>query len=489
MVGEGEGGAAAEREQRLLRALDSARAGTFEIALDTLLVSGTDGFGRLYGFPDGSPRPLDDYLARVHPDDRELVVASATRSATEGTGEDVEHRVVRGDGSVAWIASRSERLSGPDGAARYLVGTAIDVSERREAEDTVRRQLAEIEAIYQGAPVGLCVLDRDLRWVRINDRLAEINGPPAEAHIGRHITELLPELSPEVEPMFRRILETGEPLLGVEVTGETPARPGVQRVWIESFRPLRSPDGEIVGVNITAEEVTEQRKVELLRETFIGMLSHELRTPMTTLYAASQLLRRSVAADGRDQELIEEVTAGTERLHRIVENLLVLARIEHGAALPGTEPVLLQHELPRVVGAERMFWPGNPIRLAPLPRDLPPVHSDPDGLTQVLRNVIGNAVKYGPTGGTVELAVEADQEVAAIHVRDHGPGLGTEDPDRLFDLYYRGRAMASRAAGSGIGLFVSRALVEAMGGSISARSRDAGGAEFTISLRVFAEEA
>ena len=129
-----------------------------------------------------------------------------------------------------------------------------------EREAVARRQLAELEATYAAAPIGLCVFDRDFRWVRINERLAEMNGFPAAAHIGRSVRELLPDLVEKAEPMLRKIFETGEPLRNVEIVGQTPAQPGKTRVWMESFYPLHDASGVIIGVNVVCEEVTERRE-------------------------------------------------------------------------------------------------------------------------------------------------------------------------------------------------------------------------------------
>jgi PAS domain S-box-containing protein len=123
-------------------------------------------------------------------------------------------------------------------------------------------RLAELDAIYDSAPVGLCVLDAELRYVRINDRLADINGQPAAAHIGRTVREMVPALADAAEPAMRRVLQTGEPALGIEIVGETAAQPGVERVWIESWHPIRNAAGVVVGINVVVEEVTERKRAE-----------------------------------------------------------------------------------------------------------------------------------------------------------------------------------------------------------------------------------
>jgi len=144
-----------------------------------------------------------------------------------------------------------------------------DITERKQteealraAEETARQRLMEIEDLYRNAPVGLCVLDRDLRYVRINERLAEINGIPAEAHIGKRVHDLMPELAEAVESKLRRVLETGQPRLNIEVVGETPAQQSAKRSWLEQWLPLTDADGRVTGLSMVVEETTERKKIE-----------------------------------------------------------------------------------------------------------------------------------------------------------------------------------------------------------------------------------
>ena len=140
----------------------------------------------------------------------------------------------------------------------------------RASEARVRDQLTELAAVYHAAPVGMAVFDRDLRWVRINERLAEINGFPADTHIGRAVRDLLPDVADTAEATLRHILETGEPLRDVEFRGTTPAQPGVERVWVEQWLPLRDASGAVAGVHVVAEEVTERRRMEAERERLLA---------------------------------------------------------------------------------------------------------------------------------------------------------------------------------------------------------------------------
>lgn len=111
----------------------------------------------------------------------------------------------------------------------------------------------ELESIYQTAPIGLAVLDTELRFRRINERLAEINGLTVEAH-GRSVRELLPDLAYQAEAVLQQVLQTGRPVRDLEIRGETPAVPGVQRIWREQITPLRSERGEIDGLSIASRK-------------------------------------------------------------------------------------------------------------------------------------------------------------------------------------------------------------------------------------------
>ena len=140
----------------------------------------------------------------------------------------------------------------------------------RQIDDThdVRQQLAEIEQVYQYSPVGLVLMDREYRFVRINDRLAEINGLPAEAHIGRTLLEVLPDMADRLIELYRPVYERGEPVLNVELARPIPGQPDMQRQWLANFFPFRSKAGEVIGLIGAVVDITERRQQEdRLRES------------------------------------------------------------------------------------------------------------------------------------------------------------------------------------------------------------------------------
>ncbi len=137
-----------------------------------------------------------------------------------------------------------------------------DVTERKRLQNEVSLREQRLNSFFKGATAGLALFDRDLRFIRINDTLAGMNGFPAEEHIGRTVREILPELAPVIEPIFQRVLSTGEPVLDMEVAGETPSNPGVQRHWLESFFPVVDAGGALDGVGTIVVEITRHKRAE-----------------------------------------------------------------------------------------------------------------------------------------------------------------------------------------------------------------------------------
>ncbi|UCD78199.1 MAG: PAS domain-containing protein [Desulfobacterales bacterium] len=132
----------------------------------------------------------------------------------------------------------------------------------QEHQHLTLQQLAELETIYRSIPLGLCVFDTDFRFVRINDRMAQINGIPASEHIGRTPHEVVPDLAAQAEKIFYRVLGSEQPVLDVELSGTTSARPSDQRTWVAHWLPLKDSTGKVIGVSVVAEDITERKQAE-----------------------------------------------------------------------------------------------------------------------------------------------------------------------------------------------------------------------------------
>jgi two-component system sensor histidine kinase KdpD len=270
-------------------------------------------------------------------------------------------------------------------------------------------------------------------------------------------------------------------LLEIDSTARAAFTDGDAELVATVARALAGP------IDLAARYDAERRAREI-RDAFGGMISHELRTPITTIYGMMQVLRRSHGRMPEDQraQLIEDVESEADRLRRLVEDLLVLGRAESGRLEVEREPLALGHLLRRAMEDESRRWPRHRFSAA-IPSYLPIVLGEAVAVEQVVRNLLTNAAKYSPADSPILLSVAEVDGGVKVTVADEGIGLPDGDPSLLFDLYYRSPEARRQAAGAGIGLFVCRQLLAAMGGSITARRRDPAGSEFAFTLPVAAE--
>lgn len=169
--------------------------------------------------------------------------------------------------------------------------------ERRIREGRDRAQFAELEQIYRNAPVGLCFVDTNLRFVRINEQLAAMNGRPVAEHIGRSFREIIPDIVDDIERCFRSVIATGEPVLNVEVHGITAAEPGVERDWLESYFPLKASDGTVLGVSAAVIEITQRKEAERT----LAQYAERLQALSARLLDIQERERRHLARELHDE--------------------------------------------------------------------------------------------------------------------------------------------------------------------------------------------
>lgn len=391
--------------------------------------------------------------------------------------------MLSGDAAIP-VEITVQRLQAPGRSVRYLI-VARDLREFIEAQRTLvrlardeRARAFELRAIIESMVDAVAVFDGDGHLLLGNPALDRVAPalPPVTDYSGLlaalEPTRDLPELGTSSQPVSIR-------------TGSTER-------WLQlTYSAISSTDvGSLSAVStvVVIRDITAQREEQAAREAFVGILSHELRTPVTTILGDAKLLarRQPFGANTEAAELLGDIEAEAERLYRLVEDLLVLSRAERQSLAVRLEPILLQRVVDQIVATERRRWPDVTI-LVERPRDLAPVAADATYVEQVLRNLIGNAAKYSPRPATVRVVVEDGGDNVTTRVLDDGPAFAPEEADRLFELFYRSHATEATQAGAGIGLYVSRVLVETMGGRIWAAVRPEGGAEFAFSIPEHAE--
>jgi PAS domain S-box-containing protein len=391
-------------EGRLQRAQELGGAVPFEWDARTDTVVAAPAFKALYGLNPDEPMSIAALLSRVHPDDRERVEEDQVRLLAAPGPYEHEFRVVRPNGAVRWILSRGESVRDGDGTPSGIAGIAIDITARKEVEEELRQskreartRFREVRALYQHAPVGLALLDLDLRFVRVNEFLRDITGLEAEEHVGRPLFAVLPDLREALEPVLGRVLATKEPVRNVEVEGGTPRRPDVKMWWRVHVYYLSDDYGATPGIGLVAEDVTAQKRAESARDLLARELSHRIKN----LFAVVASIV-SLSARGNDalKEFARTVRARIEALGRAHDYVRPAEWEGGGAGASRSLHGLIGGLLGAYQGAG-----GARFRIAGEDCTVGPTAAT--ALALVLHEFATNAVKYGALsepGGSVEVA-------------------------------------------------------------------------------------
>ncbi len=259
-------------KERLRLALTAAGAGVWEYDFKNKDAKWSPEMAVLYGFPETlNPPQRDVFWSYIDETDRDRIRSEALMQMEQGGPFVSEFKFIRPNGEVIWVSSRGTVELGPDGRARTARGIDQDITEEKQSQahrETLLRETAErldeLQSLYDSATIGLALLDRRLRIRRINQVLAEMIGLPAERLLGKHILKMAPCVSQIIEPRFRHVLKTGEPITGLEFSGTTPDQPNGDRIWVAQFYPLRV-DGEVAGLGVICEDITEEKKAQLVQ--------------------------------------------------------------------------------------------------------------------------------------------------------------------------------------------------------------------------------
>lgn len=353
--------------------------------------------------------------------------------------------------------------------------------------ETERSRLA---AIVEKSADGIMILDAARQVLVINHALVEMTGISAADAVGRACHDVL-----TLENVIGvDLCQADDPLdfSGSEMSCEGElVRPGKKALTVTvTYTPLFDAKEQLENVIVNIHDITRFREEEEIKSTFTTIISHELKTPVALIKGYAQTLARPDATwDGETaRQSLQIIEEEADRLEALINNLLDVSRIQAGGLRLDFADVNLAALVYKVADAYRTQTDRHRIEVD-IPESLPPIWADEERVRQVLTNLIANAIKYSPDGGLIRIGgwidrVE-DKERVVLYVADQGIGIPAEDLSRIFNRYYRVDSSLRRStAGVGLGLFLSKAIMDAHGGAIWARSEPRHGATFFIALPV-----
>jgi PAS domain S-box-containing protein len=487
--------AASFEAERVQLALDAgAIVGTWVWLVAEDRISGDERFAHLFGLDEQLTRdgiPLGMAADAIHPDDRERVDAAIAEALARGGRYRCEYRVRTRGGRWSWVEANGRVEMDANGRPVRFPGVLLGHDERHRVEAERDRALALLRTFTETVPGVVYAKDREGRLVVGNRGVSELLGVPQSHYLGRTDRELLADRAQAEAVMAndRRIMESG---VGEQLEEEIQLADGTTAIWLSTKAPWFDEDGNVIGLIGASVDITERRRlIETLEQTdqrkdeFLAMLAHELRNPMAPIRTAAELLRLAPADEARVAKAAEIISRQVAHMTDLVDDLLDVSRVTRGLVEFEREPVDLRSVVAAAVEQTETAVQSRGHTLEVEATGGPAVVlGDRHRLIQVISNLLNNAAKYTPKGGSIRVALTADNDDVVIAITDNGVGMEPALLPHVFDLFSQAARTPDRAQGGlGIGLALVRSIVRAHGGSITASSDGPGrGSTFELML-------
>lgn len=353
-----------------------------------------------------------------------------------------------------------------------------------------------LDAIIEHSADGVMILDARCQILVINRALERMTGWRSADAVGRHCAEVLTVVNAQGQRLCDKVCaaleKAGEPAGGEEtlyLEGDI-IRPDGSKVSAGiNHSLLWDEEGRLLNIILDVHDITRFRQAEELQSTFISVISHELKTPVALIKGYASTLGREDAH--WDEETVREglriIEEESDRLNQLISNLLDASRIQAGGLKLELADVSLPRLAEKIVNRVRTQTTIHHLEIS-FPPDFPPIFADEERISQVLYNLLTNAVKYSPRGGTIRVGGEVQDKEVVVYVSDEGIGIPKEEQANLFQRFYRvDSGLRRQTPGVGLGLYLSRAIIEAHGGRIWVESEAGKGATFYFTLPRIAE--
>ncbi|MCM0625942.1 MULTISPECIES: cell wall metabolism sensor histidine kinase WalK [Lysinibacillus] len=377
--------------------------------------------------------------------------------------------------------SRKVRVYGTDEIGQLAITFNHLTNRLQEAQSTTEAERRKLDSVLSNMTDGVIATDRKGRIILINDPALELLHISRDITLGRPIASVL---GIDQEYSFEDLIHMND---AVNLNFSTADAPYILRA---NFSVIQKETGFINGLITVLHDITEQEKIEMDRREFVSNVSHELRTPLTTMRSYLEALADGAWKDENIAPTFLNVTqTETERMIRLVNDLLQLSRMDSSDYELNKDIVLFNSFFNRIIDRFEMSKSDKVHFERLFPETSFYVEIDTDKITQVIDNIISNAIKYSPDGGNIRFGFTGQDDMLKVMISDDGMGIPKENVGRIFDRFYRvDRARARSMGGTGLGLAIAREMIEAHGGKIWAESEEGQGTTIFFTLPYDADE-
>lgn len=434
-------------------------------------------------------KPDQGWLERyIVPNDRPMILAAIKQSIEGKCMFELEHRVMQANGEEGWALSRAIPVLDQQGNITEWLGLAMDITGKKRAEQELLKIIQEAEqqrrmyeTITGNTPDLVYVFDLEARFTYANEALLTMWGRTKEDSIGKSLLEVgyEPWHAAMHEKEIGHIIETHETVRG-EVA--FPHATLGKRIYDYILVPVLDGNGKITSIAGTTRDITEIKKLSAQKDEFLGIASHELKTPLTSVKAYGQVLQEIFQSknDNSAVKALQRMDNQVNKLTGLIDDLLDVTRIQSGRIqfnkelfdlsaltleiLESLQLTTQKHVIEKDLDEEALFL------------------GDKERIGQVITNLVNNAIKYSPSGGQVLVRLRNEKDHFLLSVEDFGLGIPEEMQVKVFEQFYRVNNHHQSIGGMGIGLYISSEIVNRSGGKIWVESKEGEGSTFFVSL-------
>ncbi|TAN70402.1 MAG: PAS domain S-box protein [Methylobacter sp.] len=487
-------------EERLRRSQLYANIGTWDWNIQTGTLICSERISSLFGYPESKRENFyKNYFNNIHPDDRQCVIDAIDACVQQGVEFNIEFRCIWPDGSVRWLLERGDVVRDGDGTPLNMLGVVQDITERKLAELKIlekQERLVIFNHIIENVADGVITIDSTGIIRSFNPAAEKLFGYSASEVVGRNVNVLMPEPYHSEHDQYLARYNAGQPagIIGKQVELEGRRKDGavfplelaVTTMDIDKTKHFAgilrdiSERKQYERAIITARDEAEH--ANNAKSEFLSNMSHELRTPMNAILGFGQLLEIDTGLNEDQADYVDEILKAGRHLLELINEVLDLAKIESGNINLSLELLSCAELIAECLALIKPIAQDRGITINDTVIGAYVIRADHTRLKQVLLNLLSNAIKYNRPQGEVSIQVTVQEGVVRLTVSDTGYGIPAARQQEVFQPFLRLGAEETEIEGTGIGLTISRRLMDMMGGSIGMESEEGRGSTFWIEL-------